>query len=197
MNEILKVDQDLFPTSISKDGKTLYLYSSADYDGIIYTSKFENGTWSPLVKLNDNINTKYWESHATISHDDKKLYFTSNRKGTYGGLDIYVSKRDSTGDWGPAVNLGPVINTPYNEESPFLTSDDKTLFFSSRGHFNMGGYDIFYSTLLDNGEWSVPLNVGYPLNTTDDDVFFNPKNEGYEGYIAKDSSWWLWETGYL
>ncbi len=186
MNELLKVDRDLFPTSISKDGKDLYLYSSADYDGIIYTSRFENGTWLPIVKLNDNINTKYWESHATISHDNKKLYFTSNRKGTFGGLDIYVSNRDSTGDWGPAVNLGPVINTPYNEESPFLSEDDKTLFFSSRGHFNMGGYDIFYSTLLDNGEWSVPLNVGYPLNSTDDDVFFKPLNQGYEGYIAKE-----------
>jgi WD40-like Beta Propeller Repeat len=186
MNELLKVDRDLFPTSISKDGKDLYLYSSADYDGIIYTSRFENGTWSPIVKLNDNINTKYWESHATISHDNKKLYFTSNRKGTFGGLDIYVSNRDSTGDWGPAVNLGPVINTPYNEESPFLSEDDKTLFFSSRGHFNMGGYDIFYSTLLDNGEWSVPLNIGYPLNSTDDDVFFKPLNQGYEGYIAKE-----------
>ena len=186
MNELLKIDRDLFPTSISKDGKDLYLYSSADYDGIIYTTRFENGTWSPIVKLNDNINTKYWESHATISHDNKKLYFTSNRKGTYGGLDIYVSNRDSTGNWGPAVNLGPVINTPYNEESPFLSEDDKTLFFSSRGHFNMGGYDIFYSTLLDNGEWSVPLNVGYPLNTTDDDVFFKPLHQGYEGYTAKE-----------
>jgi hypothetical protein len=187
MNELLKVDKDLFPTSLSKDGKTLYLYSSADYDGIIYTSQFENNTWSPIVKLNENINTKYWESHATISHDNKKLYFTSNRKGTLGGLDIYVSLRDSTGNWGPAQNLGPVINTPYNEESPFLSQDDKTLFFSSRGHFNMGGYDIFYSTILANGDWSVPLNVGYPLNSTDDDVFFKPLNQGYEGYYAKDS----------
>lgn len=99
MNEILKVDRDLFPTSISKDGHDLYLYSSADYDGIIYMSRYENGSWSPLLKLNDKINTKYWESHATISHDNKKLYFTSNRKGTLGNLDIYVSKRDSTGDW--------------------------------------------------------------------------------------------------
>jgi hypothetical protein len=186
MNELLKVDRDLFPTSISSDGRTLYLYSSADYDGIIYTSRIENGTWTPIVKLNENINTKYWESHATISHDNKKLYFTSNRKGGYEGLDIYVSERDSTGDWGQAKNLGPVINTPYNEESPFLSKDDKTLFFSSRGHFNMGGYDIFYSTLLPNGEWSVPLNVGFPLNSTDDDVFFKPLNEGYEGYFSKE-----------
>jgi hypothetical protein len=185
MNELLKEDKDIYPTSISSDGKTIYLYRTADYDGIIYSSTLENGKWSPIVKLNDNINTKYWESHATISHDNKKLYFTSNRKGTLGGLDIYVSERDSTGDWGPAVNLGPVINTPYNEETPFLSKDDKTLFFSSRGHFNIGGYDVFYSTLLDNGQWSVPLNLGYPLNTTDDDVFFEPVNEGYAGYYSK------------
>lgn len=186
LNEVMKIDRDLFPTSVSNDGKTLYLYSSADYDGIIYTTRFENGSWSPIVKLNENINTKYWESHATLSHDNKKLFFTSNRKGTLGGLDIYVSKRDSSGDWGPAINLGPAINTPYNEESPFLAEDDKTLFFSSRGHFNIGGYDIFYSTLNGNGEWSVPVNIGYPLNTTDDDVFYMPLRNGYEGYTSKE-----------
>ena len=186
MNEILQVDREYFPTSISKDGNTLYLYSSLDYDGIIYTSTFANGRWNPIVKLNDNINTKFWESHATVSHDDRKLYFTSNRKGSIGGLDIYVSKRDTSGDWGTPLNLGPVINTIYNEESPFLSKDDKTLFFSSRGHFNMGGYDVFYSTALDNGEWSVPLNMGYPINSTDDDVFFKPSGEGYEAYYAVD-----------
>jgi tetratricopeptide (TPR) repeat protein len=184
MNELLRVDRDLYPNSLSRDGKTLYIYNSADYDGDIYSSQFENGIWSPLVKLNDNINTRYWESHAAISHDNRKLYFTSNRKGTIGGLDIFVSTRDSTGDWGAAVNLGPVINTPYNEESPFLSKDDKTLFFSSRGHFNMGGYDVFYSTLLASGEWSAPLNIGYPVNSTDDDLFFNPLKDGFEGYYA-------------
>ncbi|MBK9390614.1 MAG: PD40 domain-containing protein [Bacteroidetes bacterium] len=186
LNEILTVDRELFPTSISSDGKTLYLYSSLDFDGIIYTSTFTNGIWGLPVKLNDNINTKYWESHATVSHDNKKLYFTSNRKGSLGGLDIYVSKRDTAGDWGTPENLGPVINTVYNEESPFLSKDDKTLFFSSRGHFNMGGYDVFYSTLLENGQWSVPLNAGYPINSTDDDVFFKPVGQGYEGYYAID-----------
>lgn len=186
LNELLQIDvgRDIFPTSISSDGKTLYLYGSENYDGVIFTSTFSNGTWGTLTRLNENINTKFWESHATISHDNKKLYFTSNRKGTIGGLDIYVSERDSTGDWGVPVNLGPVINTKANEETPFLSNDDKTLFFSSRGHFNIGGYDIFYSTLMDNGQWSVPLNAGFPLNTTDDDVFFRPMKDGYEGYIA-------------
>ena len=187
MNEILKIDRNIYPVSISGDGKTLYLYNSENYDGNIFTTTFSDGTWSPLIRLNDNINTKYWESHAVESHDNKKLYFTSNRKGTLGGLDIYVSRRDSTGDWGPATNLGPVINTVYNEETPFLSRDDRTIFFSSRGHLNMGGHDIFYSTILDNGEWSVPMNAGYPLNSTDDDVFFMPLNQGYEGYLSKFS----------
>ena len=175
-----------YATSLSQDGRELYIYrAGADFDGNIFmTRRLENNTWSNLKKLNDNINTKYWESHATISHDNKKLFFTSNRKGTYGGLDIYVSERDSTGDWGPAKNIGPTINTIYNEETPFLGKDDKTLFFSSRGHFNIGGYDIYYSTLLPNGQWSVPLNLGYPLNTTDDDLFFDPVNDGYQAYYA-------------
>jgi tetratricopeptide (TPR) repeat protein len=188
MNPELGVDEDYYPSSVSDDGKELYLYRTDNYDGNIYVSKLINGTWSAVTKLNDNINTKYWESHASVSHDGKKLYFTSNRKGGYGGLDIYVSERDSTGDWGIASNLGPVINTPYNEDTPFLGKDDKTLFFSSRGHYNMGGYDIFYSTFLENGEWSVPLNVGYPLNTTDDDLFFDPVNDGYEAYFSKYDS---------
>jgi tetratricopeptide (TPR) repeat protein len=186
----LGFDEKNYATSLSTDGRELYVYRpGADYDGNIYVTKRNNNdTWSNLIKLNDNINTKYWESHATISHDGKKLFFTSNRKGSYGGLDIYVSERDSISDWGPAKNIGPVINTVYNEESPFLGKDDKTLFFSSRGHFNLGGYDIFYTTLLDNGEWSVPLNVGYPLNSTDDDVFFDPVNDGYQAYYAIDDS---------
>lgn len=175
-----------YATSLSDDGKELYIYRRGDdFDGNIYvTKRLTDDKWSNLVKLNENINTKYWESHATISHNDKKLYFTSNRKDSYGGLDIYVSERDSGDAWKPAKNLGPVINTPYNEESPFLGKDDKTLFFSSRGHFNIGGYDVFYSTLMDNGRWSVPLNVGYPLNTTDEDVFFDPINDGYQAYYA-------------
>ena len=134
--------------------------------------------------MNENINTKYWESHASISHDGNKLYFTSNRKGTLGGLDIYVSEKDSTGNWGPAINLGPTINTIYNEETPFLGENDNTLFFSSRGHFNIGGHDIFYSVMGEDGEWTIPLNVGYPLNTTDDDIFYNPTKEGYTAYYA-------------
>jgi len=189
MTEMLGVDVDekCYSTSLSNDGKDLYLYKNDEYDGNIYVTHLRDGIWSPVEKLNDKINTKFWESHACISRDGKTLYFTSNRKGTYGYLDIYKSVRDSTGDWGPAVNLGPKINTPYNEESPFISDDGKTLFFSSYGHLNMGGYDILYSTLLENGEWSAPLNLGYPINTTDDDVFFVPVQNGIFGYYARYS----------
>jgi hypothetical protein len=183
----LGIDQDFYSASLSWDGKTLYLYKNDQYDGNIYISKYDGQAWSKVIRLNDNINTKYWESHASVTKDGRTLYFTSNRKGGFGGLDIYVSRLDSTGDWGPAVNLGPIINTEYNEETPFISEDGKTLFFSSRGHFNMGGYDIFYSNLLDNGEWSPPLNMGYPVNTTDDDIFYQPVGEGYYAYIAKYS----------
>ncbi|MEZ4999429.1 MAG: tetratricopeptide repeat protein [Bacteroidales bacterium] len=182
--EQLLIDEGI-STSLSADGTELYLYKSDNYDGNIYFSRYVDGRWTPAVKLNENINTNYWESHATVSSDGKTLFFTSNRKGSIGGLDIYYSKKDSLGDWGPAVNMGPVINTPFNEDTPFLDKSNKTLFFSSRGHYNMGGHDIFYSTLLDDGTWSIPVNMGYPVNTTDDDLFFSPVGDGYIAYQSK------------
>jgi hypothetical protein len=181
----LGIDQDYYTSSLAHDGKTLLLYRTDKYDGNIYLSRFDGGKWSTVEKLNDNINTKYWESNATLSRDGKRLYFTSNRRESIGGLDIFVSASDSTGKWGPALNLGPVINTIYNEESPFLANNDSTLFFSSRGHKNMGGYDIFRSDLDRNGIWSTPVNLGYPVNTTDDDLFFFPAGSGDSGYFSK------------
>lgn len=178
------VDGNTYSTGVSFHGDEIYVYRSDEFDGNIYVSRLVNNQWSTLIKLNDNINTKYWESHASVSADGKTLYFTSNRKDGYGGLDIYKSQRTGKDDWGPAVNLGPVINTKYNEETPFITEDGKTLYFSSFGHYNMGGYDIFYSTLLDNGQWSVPVNIGYPINTTKDDLFFDPVENGAYAYYS-------------
>jgi hypothetical protein len=181
----LGIDQDYYTSSLTSDGHTLLLYRTDGYDGNIYSSELSGDRWSPVKKLNGNINTKYWESHATMSRDGRKIYFTSNRKESIGGLDIFVSERDSTGDWGPAVNIGPEINTVYNEETPFLANDDRTLFFSSRGHDNMGGYDIFRSDLDKNGRWTTPVNLGYPVNTTDDDLFFSPVGKGDRGYYSR------------
>src|SRR5690606_27118445 len=103
--------------SLSADGRTLLMYRTDTYDGNIYLSRLEGDTWTKVEKLNGNVNTRYWESHATMSSDGKKLFFTSNRRESIGGLDIFVSARDSTGNWGPALNIGPGINTVYNEET--------------------------------------------------------------------------------
>jgi len=186
--------------SISGDGNRLLLHRDdwedgglTDYqEGTIYYSELDGESWTLMRKLNNNINSTAWESHACISPDGNKIYFTSSRKGGFGGLDIYVSEMFA-GDWGPAVNLGPSINTPFDEETPYVLEDGKTIFFSSEGHRNMGGHDIFASRLLENGEWSEPLNLGYPINSPDDNIFYVPVGDGatayysqarYEGYIT-------------
>lgn len=185
LTEYFQVDGNTYTTGISYEGDELFVYRSDNFDGNLYVSRYKNGKWSKLEKLNANINTKYWESHASLSKDGKTLYFTSNRAGGYGGLDIYKSQRTRGGEWGPAINLGPVINTKYNENTPFVTDDGNTLYFSSMGHYNMGGYDIFYSTKLENGQWTKPVNAGYPLNTTNDDAFFVPVGDGAYAYYSE------------
>ncbi len=183
--EELQVDEDVYPASLSYDGNTLFIYRNDNFTGNLYTSTYAEGRWSSLTRLNENINTKYWESHASLNKPGDTLYFTSNRKGGFGGLDIYYSVKGSNGDWGKAVNLGSAINTKYNEETPFITADGKTLYFSSYGHYNMGGYDVLYTTKLSDGSWAVPINAGYPINTTDDDVFFNPVHNGTFAYFPR------------
>ncbi len=178
-------DGDLFPAGISYDGKTLYLSKNDRFNSDIYVSHLENGKWTKAEKIGKNVNTKYWESSATLSPDGKTLYFTSNKKDSKGGLDIYVSQWDETLNmWGLPENLGAVINTKFNEETPFLSRDGKFLYFSSQGHNSMGGFDIFYSEKNSDGSWSTPVNVGYPINTTDDDLFFVPIVGKVYGYCS-------------
>lgn len=181
----LGVDGDVYPTGLSWDGNTMIIYRNDDFVGNLYVSHYENGKWTAMEKLGDNINTKYWESHGSLSADGNMLYFTSNRQGGYGGLDIYVSRKQQNGSWGIPVNLGPTINSRYNEETPFITENGKILYFSSYGHFNMGGYDVFYSMADEEGNWDMPINLGFPINTTDDDLFYHPVNNGDNAYFAK------------
>ncbi len=179
---------DCYPASLSWDGSELYIYKSDNYIGNIYVSSFEEDQWTPVRKLNDNINTRYWESHASTSRNGDTLYFSSNRPGGYGGLDIYYSVKDKKGEWGPAVNIGSRINTGYNEDTPFITEGGRKLFFSSHGHYNIGGYDIFFSEMDNDGEWSYPVNAGYGINTPCDNLFFNPLKEGNLAYYSRISS---------
>ena len=170
--------------SVSPNGDEIYIYKDDNNDGNIYVSKLESGQWSVPKKLGPNINTKYWETHACLSPDNSVLYFVSTRPGGYGGRDIYRSFRLSNGEWGPAQNLGPTINTMYDEESPFISEDGVTLYFSSQGHESMGDFDIFSSTLAEDGFWSKPENVGYPINTADKDVFYVPADETHAYYSS-------------
>ncbi len=169
--------------SISYDGTKMFIYKDED-NGSIYYSEFKDNHWGTPIKLGPNINTKYRETHASLSIDGKTLYFTSDRPGGYGGLDIYRSRLQPDGTWGPAENLGPAVNTPEDEEGPYIHPDNRTLFFSSKGHNTMGGYDIFKVTLNRFGTWSAPENLGYPINSVEDDVFYFPTADGKRAYFA-------------
>ncbi len=179
----LQSDGDMFISCLSEDGKTLFLSRDDNFNSDLYTSTFDGTKWQKTTKLNKNINTKYWESHGVISTDGNKLIFASDRPGGYGGLDLYFSVKVN-GDWGPPINLGPEINTPFNEDRPFTINNGKTLFFSSQGHVNMGGYDLFRSEAQKNNSWSQPVNLGFPLNTPDDNIYFLPAGNGKSGYCS-------------
>jgi outer membrane protein OmpA-like peptidoglycan-associated protein len=169
--------------SLSPNGKTLFLYSELGA-GDIYSSVFDGKDWSEPKPLNKNINTsQFWETCASVSPDGKKLYFASNRDGGFGELDIYVSELDSHGEWGKAVNLGNTINTPGNEDSPFIHFDGVTLYFSSDGHPGLGNSDIFFSE-LKKGKWTKPENIGYPINLWEYDGFFTMSRDKKTGYYS-------------
>jgi hypothetical protein len=180
----LQTDGDFFISCLSADGKQLFLSKDDNYNSDIYISTFNGTTWSAIVKLDKNIDTKYWESHGFISDDGNQIIFASDRPGGFGGLDLYISNK-TKGGWGPAKNLGPEINTQFNEDRPFLINNGKTLFFCSQGHQNIGGYDLFRSDLQTNGLWNNPKNLGYPLNTPDDNIFFMPASDGKSGYYSQ------------
>ncbi len=175
---------DTYPVSLSYDGLELYLvhqfYSHSD----IFISRFEGGHWSEAEALGYNVNGRTSETHASISRDGNTLYFTSDARGGYGSYDIYVSKLDEKGEWGVPVNLGPGINTPFEEHTPFISSNDSILFFSSQGHATIGGIDVFYTELGSDGHWGEPVNLGYPVNTTGEDLFFNPGWNELDGVYA-------------
>ncbi|HNW70233.1 MAG TPA: OmpA family protein [Bacteroidales bacterium] len=168
--------------SISPDNKKLFIYKDRRGNGNIYVSTLDSGAWSKPKKLPAPINSGAWETHATLSADSNVLYFTSNRKGGFGGTDIYKSTKDAKGKWGKPVNLGSSINTKYNEDAPFILLDNR-LYFSSEGHKSMGGFDVFYSKPGSDGSWSTPENLGYPINTTDDDLFYTPL-DSLTAYVA-------------
>ena len=180
------VNTDLHDATIalSADGQKLFVYTDNN-EGDILISELQGDRWSKPEPAGGNaINTKYSEIHACFSYDEKSIFFVSNKpEESLGGFDIYVTKKDDKGRWGKPENLGPAINTSYDEEGVFMHPDGKTMYFSSKGHKTMGSYDIFKS-VFENGKWSEPENVGYPINSADKDAFFVVSASGKHGYYS-------------
>lgn len=173
--------------NISKDGTKLFIYKDDGSDGNLYLSEFEDTEWGVPQYLGADINSFSNETHACFSADNRILYFVSDRQGGFGGSDIYKCLKLPNGEWGPAQNLGPIINTEYDEESVFIHPNGTEIFFSSKGHKSMGGFDIFSSIIdVENGYLAAPLNVGYPINTPDDEVFFKTTADGKRAYFSSN-----------
>ncbi|HET6243596.1 MAG: PD40 domain-containing protein [Bacteroidetes bacterium] len=172
--------------TLTADGEKLFIYRTNQSltGGDIYESKYDGSDWTKPEKLEPDINSvDGWESSASISQDSEIFYFSSNRPGGYGGKDIYRVVKLPNGLWSKASNLGSAINTAFDDDAPFIHPDGKTLYFSSKGHNTMGGYDIF-KTIKDENGWSTPENIGYPINSVEDDIYFVLTVNGDVGYYA-------------
>ena len=182
-----KPTQNEASISTTFNGDKLFVYNGHSGNGDVYTSEvefldFENLKPFPAKDLNTNQN----ESHASLSADGKYLFFVSDRKGGFGGDDIYRMKKLPDGTWSKAQNLGSTINSKFDEVSPFIGSDNRTLYFSSNGVKSMGGYDIFMSQQNVLEIWSEPKNLGFPLNSTDDDLYYSTTPDGFTGMFSSD-----------
>ncbi|QSE97674.1 OmpA family protein [Fulvivirga lutea] len=172
--------------ALSADGTQLFLYKDENNGDIYESDRKEDGTWTFPEPLSESVNSEgFKEASISISPDGQILFFASDRPGGQGGIDIYYSIKDRNGEWARSKNLGPKINTEYDDDAPFIDYDGKTLYFSSLGRKGMGGYDIFKSTYDSAAaEWGDPENLGFPINTPDDDIFFVSTKDGKRGYYA-------------
>lgn len=160
--------------SFSADGTRFYMYRNLGEEGsgeVFYSKLGKTGKWSSPRAFPKPINTSYMETGAAFTEDGKTLFFCSERKGGEGQADIWMAKSLSRSEWEEPVNLGPMINTPLDEISVWCNADGTELYFTSNGHLSVGGYDIFRST-FENGVWSAPANLGYPLNTVANELHF-------------------------
>ncbi len=174
--------------SISADGRTMFLTACGWPIGLgscdLYVSEFKNGKWTMPRNLGNHINTARWDSQPSISADGNELYFASQRGGGFGGSDLWMSRKADDGSWSRPENLGENINTPGNEMAPYIHADGQTLYFSSNGHIGLGGADLFMSRRDEEGRWQEPLNLGYPINTPDDEINIIINTAGDKAYMS-------------
>lgn len=172
--------------ALTPDGHSLIVYKNNHHGtGDLYQSNLVGELWTTPEILESGINTRHWENSASISADEKTMIFTSTRPHGFGGEDLYIVRKGLDGEWKEPENMGDHINTKYDEDAPFLMADGRTLYFSSRGHSSMGGFDIFKSTYNKKTKtWSKPENVGYPINSADDDIFFVWSPDGQRAYFS-------------
>lgn len=172
--------------SVSADERRIYLYQDNDKgNGDIYFSPFEINKFDSIFEYDvKGVNSPDWEPHLTVTPDGNNIYFVSNRAGGFGGRDIYRIVKLPNGKWSKPQNLGPTINTAYDEDAPFIAVDNKTMYYASNGEKSMGGFDIFLSIRDDNNKWSTPINLGSPLNSTGDDLFYTTTVDGLTGYLT-------------
>jgi outer membrane protein OmpA-like peptidoglycan-associated protein/tetratricopeptide (TPR) repeat protein len=176
--------------NISQDGQWLIFTGCNFPNGFgscdLYISYLDKNGWSTAENLGRTINTEFWESAPSLSPDKRDLYFASNRPGGYGGNDIYVSHYLANGRWSPPENLGPEINTIGDESTPFIHADNQSLYFTSSGHLGYGSNDLFVSRKDATGKWGKPENLGYPINTIEDEGSMVISADGKTAYYASD-----------
>jgi hypothetical protein len=169
--------------NLTPDGQTLIVFRG-DNGGDIFFSTFDGKDWTPLQEFGSDVNSKYFESHACLNVDGSILFFTSDRPGGLGGRDIYRCIKLPNGKWSKALNVGPSINSEYDEDGAFMHPDGTTFFFASKGNKTMGGFDIMYATLNEDNQFVDVTNIGYPINTTDDDVFYVTSPDAKRSYFT-------------
>lgn len=183
--DFCKPRQNEATIAISSDERKIYLYEDSTGNGDIYYTDFYHAKFRDIEKLEmKDINTKYWETHAMMSHRKDLFFFVSDRPGGFGGRDIYMSKLKNNGKWGDPVNLGPNVNGPNDEDAPFIAVDNRTLYFATNDFRSIGGFDIMRTELLDDGTWEKATNLGYPFNSTNDDIFYTTTLDGRKGYMT-------------
>lgn len=176
--------------TLSADGRTLVFTACNRRDGYgscdLYISRKNGKDWEAPKNIGINVNTPFWESQPTLSPDGRTLYFISDRKGGLGGRDVWYTSLQKNGEWSPAKNIGGPVNTPDDEASPYLHANGHTLFFASEGHEGFGGYDLFFSDSTATG-WQKPENLGYPINTSDNQVALVITSDSQYGYYSLDT----------